>query len=151
MMCERECEYRCDLEPLLPENISDEAARVLCDFLYALATASRRNAAKPDAPGASRRLPGRLRRSARERAPLPSIAGGRGPWGATARPRRPGHRLRGFPAFMVRRGGGGRGRRRAKWLPTWARWGVLVALSRWLQWKGCTTLGHFTPPTDWAP
>jgi hypothetical protein len=29
----------CDLEPLLPENISDETARALCDFLYALTAA----------------------------------------------------------------------------------------------------------------
>jgi hypothetical protein len=28
-----------DLDPLLPENISDETARALCDFLYALTAA----------------------------------------------------------------------------------------------------------------
>ena len=37
--CECECECRRDLEPLLPENIADETARVLCDFLCALAAA----------------------------------------------------------------------------------------------------------------
>ena len=56
-----------------------------------------------------------------------------------------------FPYLIVMLGLGWRGRQRAKWLPTWARWSVLVALSLWLQWKWITTLWHFTPPTDWAP